>query len=89
MKDNIEYIKTCPICGNTFITKNNIQFTCKPCIANPNKNKIKQYLKHIQQLGWSDLIDYSYKNDIINIIKQYDNNANNVDIYYTLSIILI
>lgn len=54
-----------------------------------NKDKVREYLIHLDKLGWSELIDSRWKDDITNIIKEYDPSVVQEDLDELYKIILI
>ena len=54
-----------------------------------NKDKVREYLIHLDKLGWSELIDSRWKDDITNIIKEYDPSVLQEDLDELYKIILI
>jgi hypothetical protein len=53
------------------------------------RDKVREYILHLDELGWSELIDSRWKDDITNIIKQYDPNVRQEDLDELYKIILI
>ena len=53
------------------------------------RDKVCDYMHHLDELGWSELIDSRWKDDITNIIKQYDPNVRQEDLDELYKIILI
>lgn len=53
------------------------------------RDKVREYILHLEELGWSELIDYRWKDDITNIIKQYDPDVRQEDLDELYKIILI
>jgi hypothetical protein len=46
-------------------------------------------MHHLDDLGWSELIDSRWKEDITNIIKEYDPNVRQEDLEELYKLILI
>lgn len=53
------------------------------------RDKVRDYMIHLDELGWSELIDSRWKEDITNIIKEYDPNARQEDLEELYKLILI
>ena len=53
------------------------------------RDKVRDYLIHLDELGWSELIDSRWKEDITNIIKAYDPNVRQEDLEELYKLILI
>lgn len=53
------------------------------------RDKVREYILHLDELGWSELIDSRWKDDITNIIKEYDPNVRQEDLDELYKIILI
>lgn len=53
------------------------------------QDKVREYMIHLNELGWSELIDSRWKDDITNIIKQYDPDVRQEDLDELYKIILI
>lgn len=53
------------------------------------RDKVREYIFHLDELGWSELIDSRWKDDITNIIKEYDPNVRQEDLDELYKIILI
>lgn len=52
-------------------------------------DKVRDYMIHLDELGWSELIDSRWKEDITNIIKEYDPNVRQEDLEELYKLILI
>ena len=52
-------------------------------------DKVRDYMIHLDELGWSELIDSRWKEDITNIIKEYDPNVRQEDLEELCKLILI
>lgn len=52
-------------------------------------DKIRDYMNHLDNLGWSELIDSRWKEDITNIIKEYDPNVRQEDLEELYKLILV
>ena len=52
-------------------------------------DKVRDYINHLDNLGWSELIDSRWKEDITNIIKEYDPNARQEDLEELYKLILV
>ena len=52
-------------------------------------DKVRDYMIHLDELGWSELIDSRWKDDITNIIKEYDPNVRQEDLEELYGIILV
>lgn len=86
----MKYIKVCPICGNTFETNVEHRQACKVCLEKSNPKTVSNLLNTLNILGWSDLIDYRWKNKVIEQLQVfYDKQVPMIDIYKTLEIILV
>lgn len=53
------------------------------------RDKVREYMLHLDELGWSELIDSRWKDDITNIIKEYDPDVRQEDLDELYKIILI
>lgn len=53
------------------------------------QDKVREYMFHLDELGWSELIDSRWKDDITNIIKQYDPDVRQEDLEELYKLILI
>ena len=53
------------------------------------RDKVRDYMIHLDNLGWSELIDSRWKDDITNIIKEYDPNVRQEDLEELYKLILI
>ena len=53
------------------------------------RDKVREYMLHLDELGWSELIDSRWKDDITNIIKQYDPDARQEDLEELYKLVLI
>ena len=86
----MNYIKICPICGNTFETDITHRQACKVCLEQSNSKIVSDMLKTLEMLGWSDLIDSRWRDKVIeHLYVFYDNKASIIDIYKTLEIVLV
>ena len=52
-------------------------------------DKVREYMFHLDELEWSELIDSRWKEDITNIIKEYDPNVRQEDLEELYKLILI
>lgn len=52
-------------------------------------DKVRDYMIHLDELGWSELIDSRWKEDITNIIKEYDPNVRQEDLEELYKLILV
>ena len=53
------------------------------------RDRVREYMLHLDELGWSELIDSRWKDDITSIIKQYDPDVRQEDLDELYKIILI
>ena len=53
------------------------------------RDKVCDYMHHLDELGWSELIDSRWKDDIANIIKEYDPNVRQEDLEELYKLVLI
>lgn len=53
------------------------------------RDKVREYILHLDELGWSELIDSRWKDDITNIIKEYDPNVRQEDLEELYKLILV
>lgn len=53
------------------------------------RDKVREYILHLEELGWSELIDSRWKDDITNIIKQYDPDVRQEDLEELYKLVLI
>ncbi len=53
------------------------------------RDKVCDYMYHLDDLGWSELIDSRWKEDITNIIKEYDPDVRQEDLEELYRIILV
>ena len=53
------------------------------------RDKVREYMLHLDELGWSELIDSRWKDDITNIIKEYDPNVRQEDLEELYKLVLI
>lgn len=53
------------------------------------RDKVCDYMHHLDDLGWSELIDSRWKDDITNIIKQYDPDVRQEDLEELYKLVLI
>jgi reverse gyrase len=85
----MNYIKVCPICGNTFETNVKHRQACKACLEKSNPKTVSNLLETLNTLGWSDLIDYRCRDKVIEHLQVfYDRRVPMIDIYKTLEIVL-
>lgn len=86
---DLNYMKVCPICGDTFITDVEHRQACKVCLEKSNPKTVSNMLKVLEILGWSDLIDPRWKDKVIEHLQvYYDRKVPIIDIYKTLEIVL-
>ncbi len=84
----LKYIKTCIHCGNTFETDSKYVIECPFCFERRNKSKVGEYLRMLDDVGWSEIIDERWKDDVKNEILKYDPSASEADINYTLELVI-
>ena len=85
----MEYMKVCPICGNTFKTNVEHRQACKVCLEKSNPKTVSHMLQVLEILGWSDLIDSRWRDKVIEHLQvYYDRKAPMIDIYKTLELVL-
>jgi hypothetical protein len=53
------------------------------------RDRVCDYMHHLDDLGWSELIDSRWKEDITNIIKEYDPNVRQEDLEELYKLVLI
>lgn len=53
-----------------------------------NQNNVQKCLKLLQHLGWSDLIDSRWEQDVINTLKGHFNNLSEEDIKKVLKLVI-
>ena len=54
----LKHIKICIHCGNTFETNSKYVIECPFCFERRNKSKVGEYLRMLDDVGWSEIIDY-------------------------------
>lgn len=81
-----KYMYVCPICGNTYETDQEHQYVCKSCLSKSQKHHVKRGLCILQDLGWSDLIDPRWAEDVKEILLKYK--VPLIDVYAILSLVL-
>ena len=86
---NMKYMKVCPICGNTFETNVEHRQACKVCLEKSNPKTVSNMLKVLEILGWSDLIDSRWRDDVIKEIKTYIPNISDTDLNEILNLVLV
>ena len=85
----MEWIKICPICGNTFETNVEHRQACKVCLEKSNPKTVSQMLQTLEILGWSDLIDSRWKDKVIELMQvKKKRKVPMIDIYKLLEIVL-
>lgn len=84
----LKHIKICIHCGNTFETDNKYTIECPFCFEQRGKSKVGEYLRMLDDIGWSEIIDERWKNDVRNEILKYDPSALEADIDYVLELVI-
>lgn len=84
----LRYIKICKHCGNTFETDNKYVIECPFCSEHNNKSKIGEYLRMLDDTGWSELIDERWRDAVKSAILDYDSSASEADIDYVLELVI-
>lgn len=51
-------------------------------------SKVQEYLQLLHNLGWSDLIDSRWEEDVIKTIKGHDSHAKDEDIKKVLKLVI-
>jgi hypothetical protein len=83
-----KYQKICVKCGNTFETDNKYAIDCPFCIEKHNVSKVGEYLRMLDDAGWSELIDERWRNAVKGAILDYDPSASQTDIDYVLELVI-
>ena len=83
-----QYMKVCAHCGNTFTTNNKYVIDCPFCVEQNSLSKVGEYLRMLDDVGWSELIDERWKNDVKQTILDYDSSASEADIERVLELVI-
>jgi predicted nucleic acid-binding Zn-ribbon protein len=84
----LKHIKICKHCGNTFETNKKYVIECPFCFEQNNKSKVGEYLRMLDDTGWSELIDERWRNAVRRAILDYDPSALEADIDYVLELVI-
>lgn len=83
-----KYMKVCVHCGNTFTTDNKYVIDCPFCVERKGLSKVGEYLRMLDDTGWSELIDERWKNEVKQTILDYDSSASEADIERVLELVI-
>lgn len=83
-----KYMKVCVHCGNTFTTDNKYVIDCPFCIERKGLSKVGEYLRMLDDIGWSELIDERWKDEVKQTILDYDSSASEADIERVLELVI-
>ena len=81
-------MKICIHCSNTFETNNKYIIECPFCLERRKKTKVGEYLRMLDDIGWSELIDARWKGNVKKDILKYDPSASEKDIDETLKLVI-
>jgi hypothetical protein len=84
----LKHIKICKHCGNTFETNNKYVIECPFCSEKNDKSKVGEYLRMLDDAGWSELIDERWRDAVKSTILDYDSSASKADIDYVLELVI-
>ena len=83
-----KYMKVCVHCGNTFTTDNKYVIACPFCVERKGLSKVGEYLRMLDDEGWSELIDERWKDKVKQTILDYDSSASEADIERVLELVI-
>lgn len=83
-----KYMKVCVHCGNTFTTDNKYVIDCPFCVERKGLSKVGEYLRMLDDVGWSELIDERWKDEVKQTILDYDSSASEADIERVLELVI-
>jgi predicted nucleic acid-binding Zn-ribbon protein len=84
----LKHIKICKHCGNTFETNKKYVIECPFCSEENDKSKVGEYLRMLDDAGWSELIDERWRDAVKSAILDYDSSASKADIDYVLELVI-